>query len=112
VDCLGRIKEVTGLGASVRLTVAIPRQHMLYVVDKGSVCLDGISLTVNQAGPESFAVNIIPHTMEETTLKFVSAGQYVNIETDLLAKYVEKLLKPASGRESGLTFEQLARLGF
>jgi riboflavin synthase len=85
---------------------------MRYVAEKGSVCLDGISLTVNQIQGDSFTVNIIPHTMGETTLKLVSPGRYVNIETDLLAKYVERLLQPASGPASGLTFADLARLGF
>jgi riboflavin synthase len=112
VDCLGRIEEISALGASTRLSVSLPREHMRYVAEKGSIAIDGISLTVNQAGRENFSVNIIPHTLQETSLKLVNSGQYVNIETDLLAKYVEKLLHPGTGSEAGLTFEQLARLGF
>jgi riboflavin synthase len=116
VDCLGQIKEVVSLGSSTRLKVTIPPEHMRYVAEKGSICLDGISLTVNQTGAGGFSVNIIPHTMSETTLHLVKVGQEVNVETDLLAKYVEKLLQPASGSvsdsASGLTFADLARLGF
>ncbi|MDR1397504.1 MAG: riboflavin synthase [Desulfarculales bacterium] len=112
VDCLGRIEEISARGASTRLTVSLPREHMRYVAEKGSIAIDGVSLTVNQAGEESFSVNIIPHTMKETALQLVNSGQYVNIETDLLAKYVEKLLRPGTAPEGGITFEQLTRLGF
>jgi riboflavin synthase len=112
VDCLGRIEEISSLGASTRLTVSLPGEHMRHVAEKGSVTIDGISLTVNQAGRETFSVNIIPHTLEETSLQLVNSGQYVNIETDLLAKYVEKLLRPGASSQTGLTFEELARLGF
>ena len=113
VDCLGQIRELKDVGASLRITIAIAAAHMRYVVEKGSVAIDGISLTVNEVSAGSFNVNIIPHTMGETTLQLVKAGQYVNIETDLLAKYVEKLLTPGQqGNTGGLTFQDLADMGF
>ncbi len=82
-----------------------------YLVEKGSVAVDGISLTVNGCDDRSFSVAIIPHTLARTTLVRRTPGESVNLEVDILAKYVEKLLggRPASG---GLTLDQLARSGF
>lgn len=115
VDCLGSLLRIQPQGASYVLEVGLPAEHLRYVVEKGSVCLDGISLTVNQVGPDRFALNIIPHTWQTTTLHLAKQGDSVNIETDLIGKYVARLLNrdegaPGAGR--GLTSEDLRRMGY
>jgi riboflavin synthase len=115
VDCVGKINAKQQVGDSIRFTVSIPPEHLLYIVEKGSVTVEGISLTVNQVDASGFSLNIIPHTMSGTTLKLAAEGDSVNIETDLIGKYVARLLnrdEPQSGGNEGLTREQLAKLGF
>ncbi|MBR3244428.1 MAG: riboflavin synthase, partial [Parasporobacterium sp.] len=90
---------------------------MSLIVEKGSIAIDGISLTVASVSDSVFSVSIIPHTIEETTLPNRRIGSTVNLETDIIGKYVEKLLQPyngtgESGRKSGLTLEFLAKNGF
>lgn len=93
VDGLGRIVERTPKSGSIIFGVAVEGGLERYIVEKGSVAADGISLTVNRCDRDRFYVNIIPHTIENTTLSFKKAGDVVNIETDILGKYVEKLLQ-------------------
>jgi riboflavin synthase len=115
VDCVGHITAKEKLGDSVRFTVSIPPEHLRFVVEKGSVALEGISLTVNQVDAAGFSLNIIPHTMAGTTLQLAAKGDSVNIETDMIGKYVARLLnrdEPPSGGPQGLTREHLAQLGF
>ena len=78
-------------GKNFYLKVAVPKEFSKYVVYKGSVAIDGISLTVAEANADSLAVWLIPHTLEVTNLSDCEAGKYVNLEFDLLAKYVEKI---------------------
>ncbi|HEX5588505.1 MAG TPA: riboflavin synthase [Acidimicrobiia bacterium] len=89
----GREPEADG---SVRVEIAAPPEVLRYVVHKGSITVDGVSLTVAALGPDSFTVAVIPHTLVVTTLGFREAGDPVNLEVDVLAKYVERLLHPAS----------------
>jgi riboflavin synthase len=115
VDCVGTISGKEQVGDSIRFTISIPKEHLLYIVEKGSVTVEGISLTVNQVDGSGFSLNIIPHTMAETTLKLAAKGDSVNIETDLIGKYVARLLnrdEPQSEGKKGLTREQLADLGY
>ncbi len=115
VDCVGRIEALERRGASTLLKVAIPPEHLPFVVEKGSVALDGISLTVNAVSGDGFDLNIIPHTMKETTLQVAAQGLSVNIETDLIAKYVARLLnrgEEKTGGGPGLSAEDLIRAGF
>jgi riboflavin synthase len=120
VDGLGRIVEKTSDSASLTLGFEIGPEMDRYVVAKGSVAVDGISLTVNRCENSRFYVNIIPHTAAGTTLGFKKAGDMVNIETDILARYLEKLISAAkndslSGPASGggaIDLEMLTRYGF
>ena len=97
VDCVSRIVERAARAGSVVYGFALEPGLSKYVVAKGSVTVDGISLTVNSCEGDRFYVNIIPHTAEKTTLAGKKAGDSVNIETDILGKYVEKLLHPGKG---------------
>ena len=99
---------------AVWYTVAAPPSLLRYIVEKGSIAIDGISLTVAEVTERYFSVSVIPHTAAVTILGGKGPGDVVNLETDVIGKYVEKLLRPGdeSGREGGLTLEFLARNGF
>lgn len=92
VDGVGRCKEVKQAGEFTILTFMVPPAMDRYIIDKGSVTIDGISLTVNDSAAGVFSVSIIPHTMQATTLGRLKSGSRVNIELDIIGKYVEKLL--------------------
>lgn len=92
VDATARIATIVPEARSLRLTVAPPPQLMRYIAPKGSVALDGVSLTVNEVDATTFGVNLIPHTQSVTTLGALSAGARVNFEIDQVARYVARLL--------------------
>ncbi len=102
VDCVGQIVEKTARAGSIVFAIALDPALSRYVVAKGSITVEGISLTVNSCESGRFYVNIIPHTAGSTTLVGRKAGDAVNIETDILGKYVEKLLNP--GRAVDMDF--------
>jgi len=93
VDGVGTLRTVTPEGDGSRLTIEIPPGLMRYVVEKGSITVDGISLTVAAVTNDSIDIAVIPHTLSVTTLGLRNMGDQVNLEVDVLAKYVEKLLK-------------------
>jgi len=92
VDEVGKISSIIPEGTSLKITFQISRRLAQYLVAKGSVSVDGISLTVNEVGSDYFSVNVIPHTTFHTSLETKKAGDEVNIETDIIGKYVEKLI--------------------
>jgi riboflavin synthase len=92
VDGLGEIRTRRDLGANLDIGIAAPPAVLRYVVEKGSIAIDGISLTVNRVDSEHFAVALIPHTVGKTTLAVKTVGHKVNLEVDIIGKYVEKLL--------------------
>ncbi|MFL6589496.1 MAG: riboflavin synthase [Chthoniobacterales bacterium] len=94
VDCAARIVALEEHGADLRVEIELPPEYALYVAGKGSIAVNGISLTVAEVRPESFAVWIIPHTRSETNLSAAKTGDLVNLEFDILAKYVERQLRP------------------
>src|SRR3712207_820154 len=114
VDCEGRIVEIRQDGIAKIYIVRLPKQYMKYVVEKGRVTLDGASLTVMELGEDSLGVSLIPHSQEMIILGKKKVGDYVNIETDLIGKYVEKLLSFPKQEEknSKLSLEFLAENGF
>jgi riboflavin synthase len=92
VDGVAQLLERRPEAESVRLTIAVPAALMRYIAPKGSVALDGISLTINEVGEGSFGVNIIPYTLSHTNLGEARIGQRMNLEIDPIARYVERLL--------------------
>jgi riboflavin synthase len=97
VDAVGRVATRQPLAdGSTRIAFSAPADVLRYVVEKGSIAVDGISLTITGAGDESFDVAVIPHTLAVTTLGHKNEGAAVNLEADLIAKYVERLLVPDS----------------
>jgi riboflavin synthase len=114
IDCVATVKRRVADQNAIRFEFNMPTEAMRYVVEKGSVAIDGISLTVNTVTEDSFAVAIIPHSLAKTTLKDCHEGAKVNIETDLLGRYVERLLRPKAEGSSGqgISLEFLAKNGF
>lgn len=91
VDGVGRVESLTGEGDSVRVVMSVPGDLAPFIAPKGSVAVDGVSLTVNEVDGATFGVNIIPHTQAHTTFGGLKAGDPVNIEIDVLARYVARL---------------------
>jgi len=116
VDAVAQVRERKPLGDFVIFTFAVPPGLARYIIEKGSITIDGISLTVNRCDEWTFAVSIIPHTLTVTTLGGLSTGSLVNIEVDLIGKYVEKLLavkeEGGAGAGSVLNPAFLAAHGF
>lgn len=116
VDGVGRILETEKDGTAVWYRIGADQSVLRYVVEKGSVAVDGISLTVAAVTETDFSVSLIPHTARMTILGEKKAGDPVNLETDIVGKYVEKLMKPADtgGQkgQSGITREFLEKYGF
>ncbi len=97
VDAVGRLTAVDQDARSWRLEFELPAALMRFVAPKGSICIDGVSLTVNQVGGRRFDVNIIPHTHEVTTLGDLAVDAGANIEIDLIARYLERLMAKTEG---------------
>jgi len=115
VDALGRVEKRTAVGDFTLFTFSISRSLIKYVIEKGSISINGVSLTVNSCTEERFTVSIIPHTLAVTTLGGLRQGDMVNIEVDIIGKYVEKLLMDKTvqaGTDSKINSAFLAEHGF
>lgn len=108
IDGVGKIIKIQNDGIAVLYTIKASPQILKYIIEKGSVAIDGISLTVASVGGDSFKVSVIPHTLKNTTLCEKKEGSIVNIENDVIGKYVEKFVLP----QSEITKEFLLKNGF
>jgi len=108
IDGTGRIVARKGNADNVIISIAPKHELERYIVEKGSIAIDGISLTVTYAKTGEFGISVIPHTLKATTLGKARIGDLVNIETDIIAKYIEKLMKA----DGSLTIDRLSNLGF
>ena len=109
VDGVGTLQSITYADESVILWVNTPPSLSKYIAVKGSICLDGVSLTVNEVSGDSFRINIVPYTIKETCLGELRAGDPVNLEVDVIARYVEKML---GLDKAGLSFDRMRELGY
>lgn len=114
VDGVGEIISRTEDGRSIRFEIRAPDPLSRYIAAKGSICVDGISLTVNHVSNAEFVLNIVPHTLLETNLGSAKVGGQVNLEVDIIARYLERLISSSSetASQSDLTAEKLLRAGF
>ncbi|MBU2896530.1 riboflavin synthase [Vibrio hepatarius] len=113
VDGVGEIVERNQVGRAIEFWVSMPSELCKYLAEKGSITVDGISLTVNALRKNAFKLTIVPHTGEETTIADFHVGRKVNLEVDVLARYMERLLNNQSSQpESRLTMEFLQQNGF
>ena len=114
VDGIGFVTEKKADGRSFRFTLKAPDNLAKYIAEKGSICINGISLTINEVKGASFSVNIVPYTMKDTTLGEAIVGTQVNLEVDLLARYMERLMQGDSAAfvQGGITEDLLHKSGF
>ena len=115
VDGIGKVIERFNDGRSVRFHIQTPDNMAKYVAEKGSICVDGISLTVNAVKGAVFELNIVPHTLQETTMGQFKVGTEVNLEVDIIARYLERLIlggKAADVKTSGISMDMLSEHGF
>jgi riboflavin synthase len=118
VDGVGRIAEKTPLSGAVKVVFQVPRELVRYIAQKGSICVSGVSLTVNNVDDDRFDVVLVPHTREKTSLDALPIGARVNLEVDVLARYVARLLEhgraPAADAASSdaAWTERLQRAGY
>ena len=114
VDGIGKVIAKKADARSVRFIVQVPDNLAKYIAEKGSICINGISLTVNEVNGATFGVNIVPHTLQETTLNEAVVGSVVNLEVDLLARYMERLMQgeAAAKNQGGITEDLLQKSGF
>lgn len=114
IDGTGKIEDYTREDNAVWITVSAPPELLRYIIQKGSIAIDGVSLTVAYSDDEVFKVSIIPHTKDATTLLRKKPGQEVNLECDMIGKYIENFMKfdNKAGSKSGINMEFLARNGF
>ena len=102
VEGVGTIQQIVTEGNALVYRIKTPGELLRYIVEKGSIAVDGISLTVTEADDSGFGVSLIPHTAKMTTLGYKSVGDPVNLETDILARYVEKMLGFPKGEKDGI----------
>lgn len=112
IDGVGHIARIAADGIARVITISIPKDMEPFIVEKGSIAIDGISLTVVSVGNSQFSVSIIPHTMANTTLIDKHPGAVVNLETDVIGKYVHSFTTAHTGKRSGITMETLLENGF
>lgn len=115
IDGVGIIKNISKNCDDIKLTIEVSSNLMKYIIEKGSVAVDGISLTVAEVNKNNFSVAIIPHTLKETILYYKKTGDTVNIENDIIGKYVEKLLSfnnINNDKNSNINMEFLIKNGF
>lgn len=91
VDGVGQVTRFEQVGDCWLLAIRAPHEISKYIAKKGSICVDGVSLTVNSIAQDIFTMNIIPHTLDHTTFKYLKVGDHVNLEIDLIARYVERM---------------------
>ena len=112
VDGVAELLSRTADARSERLVFRVPPALAKYIAHKGSVCIDGVSLTVNEVKNNEFGVNIIPHTAARTTLQSYHPGRQVNVEVDVICRYLERLLQAGSMPGNAITLERLQAAGF
>lgn len=113
VDGVGEIVSRSKDARSIRFTLRAPAELTRYIARKGSICIDGISLTVNSVDKNCFDLNIVPHTLEQTTMDEFESGRPVNLEVDVIARYLERLVMENGSIESGgISLELLQRQGY
>jgi riboflavin synthase len=112
VDGVGHLIKVENEGQSIKMTFKIPSNLSKYVAAKGSICVDGTSLTVNEANDDYFAVNLIPHTQDETVSGSYQIGDSVNLEVDIIARYLERMNEGLNKKAHEITKGYLKENGF
>ncbi|PSU97473.1 riboflavin synthase [Photobacterium kishitanii] len=114
IDAVAEVIERQHIGRAIEFWIKVPQQLAKYISEKGSVAVDGISLTVNAVRGDEFKLTIVPHTAAETTMADFNVGRKINLEVDVIARYLERLMlgEKAAEKQSKVTMDLLARTGF
>jgi riboflavin synthase len=107
IDCIGEIKKIKKNKNSIDFIIEVDNRYIKYIVPKGSITIDGVSLTVNDVYSNSFRLTIIPHTLKETLIKNYIVGSKINIETDLFARYIEHILNNKTLNNNSITWNDI-----
>ena len=110
VDCLGTIKAIKSNGNSTDFFISLPNEYLKFIIPKGSVTIDGVSLTVNEVLKDSFRLTIIPHTIQNTLFRRYKVGTKVNLETDMFARYIYNMFKPKKDIKEGLSWNDVDKI--
>lgn len=110
VDCLGTVTAIKNNGNSTDFFISLPSEYSKYIIPKGSVTIDGVSLTVNEVLKDSFRLTIIPHTVDNTLFKTYKVGSKVNLETDMFARYVYNMFKKDNTKDDSLSWDNVDRI--
>ena len=109
IDAIGIVKSITRNSNSVDIVIGVDKKHIINIIPKGSITIDGVSLTINDVFEDSFRLTIIPHTIKETLIGTYKIGDKINIETDLFARYISRILLHKTG-EKNLTWSDIERM--
>jgi riboflavin synthase len=110
VDAIGKCERIAKLQGSWEITISYPREYRELIVEKGSIAVDGVSLTAYSLADAQFQISVIPHTLAATTVNDLQAGDSVNLEFDILGKYVQRMLQKHDGKE--LSMQMLREFGY
>ena len=110
IDCLGTVKSIKSNGNSTDFFISLPSQFLKFVIPKGSVTIDGVSLTINEVLDDSFRLTIIPHTIENTLFKRYKVGTKVNLETDMFARYIYNMFKGSNKKENKMSWDDVDKI--
>lgn len=111
-DCTGTIKAIRQIPGSWQVDVQFPSEFTELIVPKGSIAINGVSLTVTECGWDTFGVAIIPHTWQMTTFPYLKPGDAINLEFDMVGKYIQKMINPYKSNKDTITPDKLRRAGF
>ena len=106
VDCVGTVTQITPRENATDFIITVDQKYITHIVPKGSITIDGISLTVNDVGEDNFRLTIIPHTLNETLMKNYKIGTKLNVETDVFARYIDHILSHRNSKK-GMSWEEI-----
>jgi len=110
VDCIGNVSQILPRENATDFIITVDKKYITYIVPKGSITIDGISLTVNDVYEDSFRLTIIPHTLKETLMKNYKAGTKLHIETDLFARYIDHILTYKQKQQLSLSWQEIDKI--
>jgi len=110
VDCVGTVSKITPRENATDFIITVDPKYIAHIIPKGSITIDGISLTVNDVGSDNFRLTIIPHTLKETLMKNYKVGTKLNIETDVFARYIDHILSHRGNKNKNLTWDAIERI--
>ena len=110
VDCLGTVSAIKNNGNSTDFYISLPSEYSRFIIPKGSITIDGVSLTVNEVLKDSFRLTIIPHTVDNTLFKTYKVGSKVNLETDMFARYVYNMFKKDNTKDDSMSWDSVDKI--